>query len=419
MSATSLRRACPVCSSATGFVIHRQSFVAPLELAAPPNYEVVACAVCGFCFADVAFDQSEVDAAYEAHSKYVPKDEILRVAAPVQAPEAAFERKRFSAVAAYLAARGIDPKAFVLDAGCATGGLLAALRSEGFSRLCGLDPSPQAVATVRRAYGVNALAGSFISPPSDLGTFDVVTLSHTLEHLADVRRAMHSLRALLADGGLAYIEVPDASRYAEYLVAPFQDFNTEHINHFSLAVLRRLMAEHGFVEVDAGAKLIECSPGIPYPALYGLWRKGSLPTEMRATQRDDELQRALERYVRESKALMAEVCAALERDLRDDEEICIWGTGQLAMKLLGEPVLANKRVRFVDSSPSRHGLHIGEAVIGKPEELERLPNVPVVVASIHEGASILESMRNLLGSDDRAVLLSRPEWLGTCASVSN
>ncbi len=407
-----LKRVCPVCSSRRGVALHRQSFLAPSELAAPPNYEVVACTICGFCFADVAFDQAVVDAAYEAYSKYIPKSEPVEMAVPAPPPEAQFERERFSEVAAYLAASGINRSSRVLDAGCATGGFLAALRAEGFTDVCGIDPSPEAVSTARRAYGVRAVAGSFMAPPSDLARFDLVTLSHTLEHMADLRDAMRSLRVLLADGGLVYAEVPDASRYAEYLVAPFQDFNTEHINHFSLPVLERLMAEHGFVEVDAGSKLIACGPGIPYPAIYGLWRKSSARGETYVMRRDNDLPAALERYVLESNELLQTVSAGLERDLGGDGEACVWGTGQLAMKLLGSTVLSRKRIRlFVDQSPTRQGMHIGDAIIGSPRDLKLLPQLPIVVASVHQQDSILRSMRECLGSTCRAVLLDRPDWL--------
>ena len=35
------------------------------------------------------------------------------------------------------------------------------------------------------------------------------------------------MRSLVKPGGLVYIEVPDAARYDEHLVAPFHDFNSK------------------------------------------------------------------------------------------------------------------------------------------------------------------------------------------------
>jgi hypothetical protein len=39
---------------------------------------------------------------------------------------------------------------------------------------------------------------------------------------------------------MAFILVPDASRFAEFMVSPFQDINIEHINHFSADTLNKL-----------------------------------------------------------------------------------------------------------------------------------------------------------------------------------
>jgi len=39
---------------------------------------------------------------------------------------------------------------------------------------------------------------------------------------------------------IVYIEVPDAARYIDFLYSPFQDFNTEHINHLSSFLMKIL-----------------------------------------------------------------------------------------------------------------------------------------------------------------------------------
>ena len=71
-------------------------------------------------------------------------------------------------------------------------------------------------------------------------------LTSVLEHVLDVKSAISALVSVCADDGRIFLEVPDAAGYADYLYAPFQDFNTEHINHFSTASLRNLMGQFGF-----------------------------------------------------------------------------------------------------------------------------------------------------------------------------
>ncbi len=383
-------RRCPVCASDSVQVFHHQSFAAPRELNAAPEYDVVGCERCGLAYADHDVSQQTIDLAYEAHSKYatemVTDAGRLEASPPTDPP---WDLARLRDVAAYLADKIIDKNARVLDAGCSNGSFLAFMREQGFTNLLGLEPSHTAVATAVQFNRVDAIAGSFITPPPDIGRFDLVALSHVLEHLNDVSDAVTSLRALLKPGGLAYIEVPDAARYTDYLVAPFHDFNTEHINHFSLPVLRTLLAQYGFEEVESGAKTVLCSLVDDYPAIFGLWRKTDDKAPTLVPTLDAALARQIAKYVNESKKLFAEMNARLEQDLEGHEEVIVWGAGQLTMKLLLHSVLARKRiVTVIDSSPSRRGMHIGEIEILPPAAI-KTDGIPIVIGSLHHEESIL------------------------------
>ena len=306
--------------------------------------------------------------------------------------DAPWDTERLAEVADYLAERLVT-SARVLDAGCSSGTFLRLLRERGFTETLGLDPSHQAVASAIAFNGVRAIAGSFTSPPSDMGTFDAVALSHTLEHVANVRGAIASLHALLHENGFAYVEVPDAKRYDRYLVAPFHDYNTEHINHFSLDVLRQLMASSGFEEIDSGSKIIYCSPIDEYPAIFGLWRKRAQYFTHEPFVRDESLVAAAKRYVVASGERMARIDRDLREALATEPNVILWGAGQLAMKLMCDTVLAEKNVvAIVDSSPQRHGMHVGSTEIVPPIVLRDLSPYPIVIASIHSDAAIAETI---------------------------
>jgi hypothetical protein len=214
------------------------------------------------------------------------------------------------------------------------------------------------------------------------------------------------------------VEVPDAARYADYLVSPFHDFNTEHINHFSLAVLRTAMRLGGFVEVDAGEKLVECGPAIPYPAIYGVWRKSAPAVTDTPFEPDLALQAGLRRYVDASSTLMERISEALAAEIPVDRDVAIWGAGQLTMKLLRNTVLARRRVvAIVDGSPQRQGLHLDGLPVVAPAALRARPDVPVVIGSFHSERSILRMMRERYELRNRAVLLYREPtdgWVASC-----
>jgi SAM-dependent methyltransferase len=382
-----------VCGCTSGQVLHHQVYLAPLELQAPDEVDIVACDRCGQCFADVPTSQITLDEGYRDHSKYADTSlHDLEATVEAQPPtDSPWDLQRLAGTAAWLAAR-VSPDARVLDAGCATGALIGYMQAQGFTDLVGLDPSPAATATVHRQYGVPVVTGSFLDPPSDIGSFDVVALSHVMEHLADVRGAVAGMWELTAPGGCVYIEVPDAEHYADHLVAPFNDFNTEHINHFSSSTLRTAMELAGFTTITLESKLVLCSPTDLYPAIFGLFRRPPQPAPAPQVARDDGLVESLRRYVVDSEAMLARIGADVTRRAAG-RPIVVWGAGQLSMKLLAGPVGALSVSAIVDTSEAKWGQHFGSLTVIGPADVPD-DDTPVLITSIHREDSIEASVRS-------------------------
>ena len=79
--------------------------------------------------------------------------------------------------------------------------------------------------------------------------FDLITLSHVLEHLLDPKDVLRLIQASLAENGLLYIEVPNIPfetllRYPDHMWAP--RFDEPHITFFSEPTLRELVESSGF-----------------------------------------------------------------------------------------------------------------------------------------------------------------------------
>jgi len=222
---------------------------------------------------------------------------------------------------------------------------------------------------------------------------DCVVLSHVLEHVQDVRGALAAMRAALRRGGLIYVEVPDATRYVEFPTAPFQDFNTEHINHFSRASLRNALEAVGFSVRATAPKIIEASAGVPYPACYAIARRTDEP---RRPSRDAALRPAIESYIGMSGAAMARVRDEVARLVAAHERVVVWGVGQTTYKLLSQTALADAHIAaFVDTSSTYHGRTLRGVPIVAPAELRALPPHPILVGSLVNRASILESIGRL------------------------
>jgi SAM-dependent methyltransferase len=252
----------------------------------------------------------------------------------------------------------------VLDVGCAQGGLLDALRSYGFARITGLDPS-QACVDATRAKGHHAIRG--VLDGRVLGTYDLITLSHVLEHIDDVKGFLRQVMDHLAPNGRVYIEVPDLTRHPDFGL-PFLELNSEHINHFTLGTLMETMNRCGFAAIDFGLKKISLTSGSPYPAIWVVYqRKPSA--------------RAMRRYIADSQAAMDKASLHIEKELGDAEECIIWGAGEYLCHVAALPVFKHvKVVQVVDRNPALWGKPACFLRVEQPSHIRR--TCPIVIAAL-------------------------------------
>ena len=136
-------RACGACGATATTVCHRQRFVVPDGYPLSDHYNVVVCGTCGFVYADPAATQRDYDRFYCEWSKY---DDSATATGSGLSP---YDAARLATTAADIARALPSRAASILDAGCATGGLLTALRDHGFTAVAGLDPSPRCAAACR------------------------------------------------------------------------------------------------------------------------------------------------------------------------------------------------------------------------------------------------------------------------------
>ena len=99
----------------------------------------------------------------------------------------------------------------ILDIGCGGGDFISTLAAPGRA-LFGVEPDPMA-REVAAARGVTVEAGTAEAIPARIAaqTFDVILMTHVLEHCADPGQALRNVRSLLAPGGGFYCEVPNCA----------------------------------------------------------------------------------------------------------------------------------------------------------------------------------------------------------------
>lgn len=375
-------RGCPVCAATGCEVLHTQRFVLPEGHPLASGYDVVCCEQCGFVYADTAGTQADYDAFYARFSKY---EDSQTSTGGGGFPE---DTLRLRETAACIAAALPDRNARLLDIGCANGGLLQALQELGYTNLAGMDPSPVCVEATRQLCQCDVYVGPFSELPTNIGQFDGVIMSHVLEHVQDLHEALQCVKSLFSSNGIAYIEVPDASRYPDYYVSPFHFFDTEHINHFSQTALGNLMTRHNLIGWGQGEKTTALTSEIVYPAIYTFLKRCNDPRSEVVV--DDGLRQSIGKYIEMSRS---DGLLDLPADILDNgTPVIVWGVGCSTTRLLANSFLGKANiVAFTDNNSKHWGGSILNKTVLNPVDLKSRNELIIVTSKIY-GQEIISQL---------------------------
>src|ERR1039458_10326559 len=303
-------RDCAVCGSRKKQRVFEQkvSKVRILE-----GYTVVVCQECGFAYADDIPEQGAFDAYYRDLSKYEYQHR--------GGQESANDEARLRDVAATLCGLIPSPQARILEIGCSTGRLLALLKERGYHNVWGLDPAPACAASGRQLYDVTVLTQSVADLAKSEEKFDFLILVGVLEHIRDLGMALHTMHKVLAENARVYLDVPDATQFADWPDAPFQQFSMEHINFFSGASLANLIRAHGFEQIFSEKVLRQYTDITVMPSVHAAFEDRG--TEVSRPVRDDQSEPRLREYIQQSRAVDHRIRQLIDRTAGDREPILV------------------------------------------------------------------------------------------------
>ncbi len=249
-------------------------------------------------------------------------------------------------------------RAMVLEIGCATGELAAETRAMlDVARYEAIELSPAAEQAVGRVDMLHRrpLRDLLDAGAGALGPYDLVIISHVLEHIEEVGQELRAIRRVLKPSGALFVEVPNR---AGNRALPFDD-NRSHLHFFSAASLLRLLAEAGLeaVEVATGARLDD-----------------RYADSLRVIARPFEPPRPAPRLFS-------------ERLGEAQERLVVWGAGSLADELLANFLDIATIEFFIDRNPAKVGGELLGRPVKGPEALSAEPRT-VLVNSIDFADSI-------------------------------
>ena len=373
-------RNCPVCNANQAHFVKKINFALFPKHPMAEGYNVVQCIVCGFVYADTKVTQKDLDIYYTDISKYEDK-KIGTGGGFTQ-----YDKDRLIKTAKYFDEHIQDKSIKIADIGCANGGLLKELKNLGFNNLVAIDPSLACIEITKAEVGCEAYQYSIFDINSAVGKFDLIILSHVLEHILDIESTIEKLNTLLVDGGMVYVECPDAQNYAKVIHAPYQEFNTEHINHFNETSFSNLFSIFNYAKIDTGTKTMKIASDDDYYAVYGLFKKSNKAGH--GVVFDNAIINGISEYIQKSDLIYNNVINEIAK-IDEGITIALFGIGQFAFKLLADSVLKHRRNLLLFDN---NVLNVGKSINGFPihhgKEITSIltdkETVIVITSLIHE-----------------------------------
>lgn len=370
-------RKCPVRGqSEEAELLYQQEFAVPDAYEGiPALYPIVACTLCGAVYSDVDASQEIYDRYYERNSKY----ENLGRTAPGTIDKGLVNAFR-GIVQTFK--EYVSPHGSVLDIGCATGGMLCALKEEGFCDLTGLDMSEACVEHVR-SMGIACQKGGIFTKDLNFNKkFDLIVMTQVLEHIYDVRAAMNNVRSMLKDGGMLYMDVPDAGRYHSHYIKPFYYFDMEHINHFDRQALINVGAAAGFQNMMAWEKETYVGWHHTYPVA------GVLHQKIQDNEKEACLVKcqnsSVKQYIAIAQSAFDRHEEAISGWIEQEKPIIVWGGGAFSLSYLKKGLEKCRIEAIVDNDIKKQGLIIGSIKVKAPDIIYGSSALIVVVAALNQ-----------------------------------
>lgn len=372
-----VKRNCSVCGQDDFTVALNQEYKSVTAFGGNSYSQTVAvCNNCGFTYSNPAPSNEELSKYYQMFSNY---ENHQRDGKESEQMLAKWERT-------YNLVEKHFPKNFhgsVLEIGCATATGLSIFKSKGWDVL-GIEPSGIAVDIARDLYDIEVINGIFDSKLLiNRGPFDIIILSHVLEHLLLPNLILKDIRNLLGDKGLIYIEVPNLLRP----FVPMGYFTIEHLNYFTPTTLLSLMEVEGFaVEIDLFDNSADIEPF--YPVISAVGKKSDQSRDM---GNDYEASyKAIQDYKQSSGKALANMQSRIDFITENTQQgrLGIWAAGIHTSQLLSMTTLSNESIACVfENDPKKHGKYInGIEIIGftDPESAAKLVDAIVISSKAAE-----------------------------------
>lgn len=137
----------------------------------------------------------------------------------------------------------------ILDIGCATGLFLSHMKDLGW-KTKGVEVCQDACEYGNRVRGVDIYHGVLEDAGLKEESFDIIHLSHVIEHVNCPKEFLDTIYSLLKPGGTIYCTTPNVSGFqAKLFKIRWRSAIADHLFLFSVTTLRKFLIKSGFKEL--------------------------------------------------------------------------------------------------------------------------------------------------------------------------
>lgn len=356
-----LERKCSVCGASDSKLIYDQPTESIIGLGSLDYHHLInMCNNCGFVFASPVLNEELIKKLYESMSNY-EHPELVGVRPDVEIRQI---QRQFDIISSKFPS-GFSGKA--LDIGCSTAVLLSKFQANGWQVL-GLDPSDKCIQISKEKLNVKVIKGFFsVELLKKEMPFDLIILSHVLEHVVNPDLVIRGIRELLAEDGLLYIEVPN-------LMKPDNTkcyFGFEHVNFFTPVSLLNLLQVSGF-SLDGIATFDNGKDISPYYPVIAMTVKKSARNGEIIDDRE-ECSKVIDKYKESINKLIYGINEKIKKviEMTVPGKLALWGAGIHTSQPLSETCLSHANVNCIfDNDPKK----TGHTLSGIP--IKQFPSTP-------------------------------------------
>jgi 2-polyprenyl-3-methyl-5-hydroxy-6-metoxy-1,4-benzoquinol methylase len=390
-----LKRTCPICNHSKGRVLFHQKFIA-MEMMNHDqitDYDVACCLNCNFVFADILSNSSpeeNINNYYKNTNKYVKPN-------ATGSGISVWDAARFKDMAIDIDCLLHKKKELLIaDIGCGAGGLMEELKNIGYINVKGIDISEKCIETIisRGFQGIiaNISVDDFSINEKIVNTFDCIILSHVLEHVHNLEKAVENAVSCLKNDGILYIEVPDASRYKKHFSIPFHYFDMEHINHFDSESMDNLLRRLCLSKIAYQEKTVPLTSRFSIPAFFMAYKKDSMKNVMLPLHYNRTLATFVQEYIELSNK--KNTWPIIDGLADDNSPMIVWGADWFASWLLANTRLAQCNISFfIDNDSNKHGFKLMGKDIFPVNILNDFTKIPILICSAFHNDSILKEIK--------------------------